>query len=354
MNRFLSLLLTAGSAMALLSPTDVSAQRNSISAQEAVDLVSSNFGPKSIQWIAEIRGRSGVPQPSDWEVLTFDQRMPRLLYRFWATAGRVVDGGPDEERYPLNIPVGYFNMAQVGVDSVAAFTIAEGEARKAKMAFDSCDYLLRVREYSTEPIWRLELFDARQQIVGKIYISANTGAVRRTVWIYRDTRSLAGGVPRIVDSMAPNQAGVGTGLTSAPAPSQLYPSGPRPGESTGIVQMQPPAGPQPGQQSGIAQAPARPAPRFQENMIPAPPVPNAPGAPQPGAPQPYRPVDSNGNVIDNSIPDPPAVSGSEMRDLRDAPASEPAAKPDPTRPPIEVPTTGGGSSERIPPPPIPQ
>lgn len=349
MNRFLPLLLSAGCALALLAPREATAQRNGISAQEAIDLVSAQFGPKAVQWIAELRGRSGVPQPADWELLSYDERMPRLLYRFWATAGRVVDGGPDEERYPLDIPVGYFGMNQVVVDSVAAFTIAEGEARKARMAFDSCDYLLRVREYSTEPIWRLELFDARQQIVGKIYISATSGTVRRTVWIYRDERALSTGRPRIVDSMAPSQMGVGPDITSAPAPDpDSFLNGPRPGESTGIVQMRPPiSGPEPGQQSGIAQMPPRPAPRFQEDTIPAPPVPNAQTAPQP-----YRPVDPSGNVVDNSIPDPPAAGGegsTGMRDLREAPA-----QPDPTRPPIEVPTTGSGSSERIPPPPIPR
>ncbi len=347
MNWFRPLLLSAGFFLALLSPQEARAQRSGISAQEAIDLISSQFGPKSVKWIAELRGRSGVPQPADWELLSYDERMPRLLYRFWATAGRVVDGGPDEERYPLNIPVGYFGMNQVGVDSVAAFTIAEGEARKARMSFDSCDYLLRVREYSTEPIWRLELFDARQQIVGKIYISATSGVVRRTVWIYRDDRALTTGRPRIVDSMAPSQQR-SPGITSAPPPPpNTFLNGPRPGESTGIVQTRPGiSGPEPGQQSGIAEMPPRPDPRFNEGAIPAPPVQNTPATPQP-----YRPVDSDGNVVDNGIPDLPAASGNStgMRDLRETPA-----KPDPTRPPIEVPTTGGGSSERIPPPPIPQ
>lgn len=338
MNRFLLLFLSAGCTLALLAPTDATAQRNSISAQEATDLISSNFGPKAVKWIAEIRGRSGIPQPSDWEILSFDERMPRLLYRFWATAGRVVDGGPDEERYPLNIPVGYFNMTQVGVDSIAAFTIAEGEARKARIAFDSCDYLLRVREYSNEPVWRLELFDARQQIVGKIYLSATSGTVRRTVWIYRDNRGLPGGIPRIVDSMAPNQPGMSGGITSVPSPPQL-------GNPTGITV--PPLGTQPVSPNGITQPPLGTNPGLPDNTIPAPPIPGGVAEPPP-----FRPVDSNGNPIDNGIPDPPATggTGTEMRDLRDAPVSE----PDPIRPPIEVPDTGGGSSERIPPPPIPQ
>ena len=54
------------------------------SARQAVGLVSSQFGPQSVQWIAEMRGRRGIPQPSHWEILAFDERAPRLLYKFWA------------------------------------------------------------------------------------------------------------------------------------------------------------------------------------------------------------------------------------------------------------------------------
>ena len=128
----------------------VKAQRTNMSAREAVGLVSTQFGPQTVEWLAEMRAQGGIPQPSDWQILAYDERAPRLLYRFWAGGDRAGDGGVDDTRYPDDVPVGYFSANQIGVDSVAAFTIAEGEARKARMAFDSCDYLLRVREYSTE------------------------------------------------------------------------------------------------------------------------------------------------------------------------------------------------------------
>ncbi|MEM7602905.1 MAG: hypothetical protein AAF357_16020 [Verrucomicrobiota bacterium] len=331
------------------------------SAREALGLISTKYGPQATQWIAEIRGKGGVPQPFEWDVVAFDDRAPRLLYRFRAGSGRVTDMGVDRQFYPDYAPTGYFNINQIGVDSVAAFTIAEGEARKAKMAFDSCNYLLRVRDFSTEPIWRLDLVDVRRSVVGKIYLSANSGAVLRTIWIYRDQRARQDGEPLIIDSFAPTQRTLHTGITDSPVTSRP----PSPGEGTGIVRTAPPAtgqrynDPTPGQ-SGITSIPAPPAPTTPRMTDP--PISSVPTVPSvPSSSQIYRPVDPNGRVVDSSssIPDPPAIStppttapaapGGGMADLRDEPAAV-----DPTRPPIEVPATGSGSTERIPPPPIPQ
>lgn len=333
------------------------AQRSATTARQAVDLVSSRFGPRAVQWLAEIRAQGGTPQPSDWEILAFDDRAPRLLYRFWAGGGRASDGGVDEQRYPLDIPMGYFSPNQIGVDSVAAFTIAEGEARKAKMAFDSCDYLLRVREFSTEPIWRLELLDASRRLVGKIYLSANSGEVLRTMWVYRGERSHPDGRPRIIDSFAPTQHSMTSGITRNDQPSLDSPLDPG-----GVARM--PRDPDSLSDDGGLAGQSRPPAPQPPRMAPS-------DSGSGSAPQPYRPVAPDGSVADGSvtddgIPDPPALEddasgssegesagssgssgsgqGREMRDLREGPA-----------PPIEVPDDGsGGSSGRIPPPPVPQ
>ncbi len=306
------------------------AQRSNMSAREAIGLVSTQFGPNSIQWIAEMRAQGGIPQPSDWQILTYDERAPRLLYRFWAGGGRAGDGGLDELRYPDDIPIGYFNVNQIGVDSVAAFTIAEGEARRAQMAFDSCDYLLRVREYSSEPVWRLELLDSARNLAGKLYISAATGEVLRTVWVYRDRRARPDGLPLIVDSFAPTRGAVSPSLSSTANPT----IDPVPAQG-GIVGMAPQqAQPQP-------YVPVSPSGRPVDNGIPAPPpISSAPVTP--AAPATIAPV----------APVPPSVSSnSGIRDMRD---DTPAVAPDLTKPPISPSTNSGGNSERIPPPPIPR
>ena len=352
-------------AFTLAALTASAQARNS--AREALGIISTQYGPNATRWIAEISGTGGVPQPFEWDVVAFDDRAPRLLYRFRAGGGRATDMGVDRQFYPEYAPAGYFSMNQIAVDSVAAFTVAEGEARKAKMAFDSCNYLLRVRDFSTEPIWRLDLVDVRRAVVGKIYLSANSGAVLRTIWIYRDQRGRSDGEPLIIDSFAPTQRTLHTGITGSDVPTRA----PYPGEDTGIVQTVPPATSPPFQnltpgQSGIAGIPAPPAPSTPRMTDP--PVSSVP--PTASAPQVFRPVDPNGRVMDSNdgIPDPPAIAPPStsqipptstaqtppprtgMADLRE----ESAARPDPTRPPIEVPAGTGGSSERIPPPPIPR
>ncbi|MEX2579496.1 MAG: hypothetical protein WD342_10605 [Verrucomicrobiales bacterium] len=345
--------LAAALAAATLLSTPAKAQRPDLSAREAIDLVSSQFGPRSVQWLAEMQARGGVPQPTDWELVSYDDRAPRLLYNFWASNGRAGDGGTDETRYPANVPVGYFSPNQIAVDSVAAFTVAEGEARKAKMAFDSCDYLLRVRDFSTEPIWRLELFDSTERLVGKIYLSATSAEVLRTVWVYRDQRARPEGAPLIIDSFAPTPRMPGAGITGNEYSSrELIPG--RGGIASVPMRREDyiPGDPRIRGDAGITGIPSRPAPPTPR-MFPA--------DPQPYAPAPTAP---SGNADDDSIPEPPPISGDDapataapssdgrdMRDLRDAPAEN---KPDSSKPPIDAPDNSGGSSGRIPPPPIPR
>lgn len=331
--------------LAALLITGTSANAQGTSARQALDLVSNQFGPQAVQWVAEMRAHGGIPQPTDWKILAYDDRAPRLLYNFVAGNGRAGDAGIDEMRYPADVPVGYFSPNQIAVDSVAAFTVVEGEARKARMAFDSCDYLLRVRDFSTEPIWRLELFDAKNALVGKIYLSGNSAAVLRTVWIYRDQRARPDGRPLIIDSFAPTQPVAPSTPTSI---TGVQPTFNDPGRlDTGIVRM-PPRGdferlPTSGLQTGIAGMPPRTGPRMVEPQGPAPYVPTAPAAPR---------------AVDDGIPDPPAIANAappaagsgNMQDLR-KPAAPPKTAPGSS--PITAPDNSGGVGGRIPPPPIP-
>jgi len=336
----------------LTSALTAHAQRTNMSAREAIGLVSTQFGPQTVQWLAEMRAQGGIPQPSDWQLLAYDERAPRLLYRFWAGGGRAGDGGVDDTRYPDDVPVGYFSANQIGVDSVAAFTIAEGEARKARMAFDSCDYLLRVREYSTEPVWRLELLDASRRLVGKLYISANNGEVLRTVWVYRDQRARTDGLPLIIDSFAPTRQTVDQSLSGTGYP------GIDPGTGIAGAGVAPAPSQVPGGMSGI-------------HSVPLPPAPGMSVAGPPTGVQPYSPVDSAGRISPDGIPAPPPLAPAAPSApvappvaMTPAPAPAPipapapvetpaASTPAPPKPPVSS-GSGGGSSERIPPPPIPR
>ncbi|MEM9280279.1 MAG: hypothetical protein AAGA96_00495 [Verrucomicrobiota bacterium] len=334
-------------AVAIGSSTRVMGQNSGVSAREAVGAVSTQFGPGATQWLAEVRARGGIPQPNDWEILAFNDRAPRLLHRFWGGRGRAGDAGVDERRYPVDVPVGYFNLNQVGVDSIAAFTIAEGEARKARVSFDSVDYLLRVREYSTEPIWRLELVDASRRLVGKIYLSANNGEVLRTIWVYHNSPTRPDGRPLIVDSAAPGRAGLTSNTTTQSAtPSANTSPIQEPGLSgdSGLYyDPNTPLAPSSGAPNIPPAAPPS-APTFPRNNDPTGLTPYNPGTTSP-APGTIPPATTDRRYNDGGIPEPPAIESGGMRDLRD--------QPDPAQPPVDV-TGSEGTTERIPPPPVPQ
>lgn len=311
-------------------PTEAKAQRGD-SAREAFKAVPLQFGPQAAQWIAEIRGVNGIPQPTEWHVLAYDPQAPQLLRRFWSAEGRAGDNGPDLERYPNNVPVGYFSINQVVVDSLAAFTIAEGEARKARMGFDSCSYLLRVREYSSEPIWRLELIGVNRQTVGKVYISGQNGEVLRTVWVDHTN----GG--RIIDSSAPG--------------NRLAPATTTPGYSS----TEPTTGTRTGIQSPVVPPMSSTIPRTPTQQ----PITSTPPMTRSTTTTPrtttITPIPPRQPAI-TSTPRPAPRTPSPIRDMREVPKKTvpPPPAPKPTapvsKPSNPVPKPSGG---RIPPPPIP-
>lgn len=187
-----------------VTTNEANAQRSSsLSARDALELVSRQFGSEQVTHLVELRGVRGVPEPAEWQIWVWDERTRMMVRKFRAGRGRATNEGSSEEYYPARSPFGFVRNDDLKLDSKAAFVIAEAEARKAKMGFDSLNYSLRCREFSREPIWTLELIDTAGQIVGKVYISGSTGEVLRTVWIYRGTRGRAGGLPRIVDSSEP-------------------------------------------------------------------------------------------------------------------------------------------------------
>lgn len=184
-------------------PAVVSQDDSGLSSREALKMISDRYGEASVEWIVELRGKGGVPQPKGWSLLAYDEKAPRLLAWFQVDRRKAVDDGLDDELYPKNPPAGYLNLKDLRVDSKAAFTIAEGQASNARMGFDELNYSLKVREYSREPIWLVELVDANGMLVGKVFLSGKDGEVLRTVWIYRGDQARPDGLPLIIDSAVP-------------------------------------------------------------------------------------------------------------------------------------------------------
>ncbi len=271
---------------------DAQAQRErGLSARDALELVARRFGAQRAEWIVEMRGFEGVPEPEEWEITMWDPASRYLVRNYWAGEGEASDEGNSDSYYPDRSPFGFVRVTDLKLDSKAAFVIAEAEARKAKMGFDALNYVLRCREFSREPIWTLELVDADDNLAGKVYISGATGEVLRTVWISRGARGRPDGGPLVLDSAAPREGGgsATTGARSEPATH----SGTRPEDTTD--------------------------PALRKFV--------------PGEPDPLMPAPA---------PGPPPAPGP-------APAPEPSTVP---KPPV-TPAPGTGTDTRIPPPPIP-
>ena len=198
-------------------------QRASLSGKSALNILGQKFGADKFHWIVEMRGFNGVPQPREWSVVVYDSASIYLLNEYWVGEGRAVNEGPYDEIYPDKAPIGYIDFSKLKLGSVAAFTVAEGAARKARVGFDSLNYVLRSREYSTEPVWILALIDADQRLVGKVHVSGVSGSVLRSIWINRE-----GPTPKVIDSAAPGNMQPETGATGSSGQSgttgQLYPS----------------------------------------------------------------------------------------------------------------------------------
>ncbi len=197
-NKFLIYLLPIVTAAILGSPEVVQAQGDGMNSKDALAELTVRVGDQALTHLVSMKGYEGVPQPSEWEIVTHDAQSPTLLHRYRVGLGYVRDEGPVEDQYPGKEPAGYIDYSQLRLDSVGAFTVAEAAALQAKMGFDSLNMALRCREYSREPVWILHLVNDEGLLVGKVHMSANTGRVFRTIWIYRD--DIREGFPTVVDS----------------------------------------------------------------------------------------------------------------------------------------------------------
>lgn len=165
-------------------------------------------GRAKLTGLVELRGTGGTPTPELWNVVLFDPASPTKLSEFRIRGQRVDDRGPNKDYYPQREPSGFFEFSKVNVDCAGAFRIADREAGKAMIGFDTIDYLLRCREFSDEPVWTLTLRTSAGVTTGTVSISAVGGKVLRTVW-----RSPAG-EPRAI----PDDSAVPAEFRPAPPP----------------------------------------------------------------------------------------------------------------------------------------
>ncbi|MEM9479228.1 MAG: hypothetical protein AAGA58_06135 [Verrucomicrobiota bacterium] len=211
-------LLSAAGATALAENT----------AKTALDMIVDRHGEPFTRNIVKISATGGIPAPQEWTVTTHNPNSPTLLHQFVINDRRAADEGASNDFYPRVRPTGFIKRQDIQLDSIDAFQILNREAQAAKVGFDSVNYMLRCREFSTEPVWTLSAVDAQSRIAGVIDVSAQTGAVLRKTWYYEVQGSRLR--ERIVDSATPGQAPIipTTPATSATTPLPRDPTSPQP------------------------------------------------------------------------------------------------------------------------------
>jgi hypothetical protein len=212
-------------------------------------------------------GFFGQPAPPQWLILTDAGNNARSLRESVVTNAGVVAERKFRRQPKQDLPEIPMSRAAIKIDSGAAFRIAEVEARREKMAFESAHYQLRCRETGREPVWMLNLLNANHVSIGIVYVSAITGKVMRTSWPGKSTSPSPGS--RNGASTPPQAAPPQTvPPANAPAPNAPGAIDPPSSLSTTPSSGTAPGNPAPATQPVPPRAPARPAPDYG---IPEPP-----------------------------------------------------------------------------------
>jgi hypothetical protein len=67
---------------------------------------------------------------------------------------------------------------KLNLDSSGVFTVAEKEAQKAHVGFDTVDYTLRTGDGpDASPLWVIHMMDASHHSIGTLSVAADNGAV---------------------------------------------------------------------------------------------------------------------------------------------------------------------------------
>lgn len=157
------------------------AGRAAETAYRALRMIGTQHGQDVLNRVIEVQGRGGAPQPSAWKITLSDPEARGGVREFEVSKNRVV-----AERTPARGTEGVatspvMNFHKLNLDSEGAFTVAEKEAQKARLGFDTVNYTLRAGDTgAAAPVWVVQLNDGGRRTVGTMHIAADTGAVVRS------------------------------------------------------------------------------------------------------------------------------------------------------------------------------
>ncbi|MGC3990350.1 MAG: hypothetical protein QM796_11850 [Chthoniobacteraceae bacterium] len=149
------------------------------SAYQALRIVGSDRGQDALNHVLSLQAAGGTPAPTAWTVLLEDPQARAGIRQIEIRSGRITS-----ERTPVakgGDSAAPMDFHQLNLDSDGAFTVANKEASKAQVGFDSADYSLNPGSSGT-PVWLLTLRDPSGSPVGEIKVSAADGTVISRNW----------------------------------------------------------------------------------------------------------------------------------------------------------------------------
>lgn len=146
-------------------------------AYKALRAVGAKQGEAILNRVTLVEGLKGAPEPRTWRVVIDDPDTRGGVREFEVTGDRVA-----AERAPVGYAGGgapeMMDFSRLNLDSSGAFTIANEEAARREVGFDSVDYTL-APDAKGRPVWTVRLLDENQLNVGTVLIAADDGSVLR-------------------------------------------------------------------------------------------------------------------------------------------------------------------------------
>lgn len=150
-------------------------------AYQVLRSVGAERGDDVLKHVIEVEGHTGVPQPTVWRVVLDDPAARGGVRELDVAHGKIVAEHTPTKSYSGSAAGALIDFHKLNLDSSGAFTVAEKEAQKARIGFDSVDYTLRTSDGpDASPIWVIHMMNAAHHSIATMSVAADSGAVVST------------------------------------------------------------------------------------------------------------------------------------------------------------------------------
>lgn len=176
-------------------------------AYDALRSIQATRGQTVMSQLIEVRGETGAPQPQRWTVLMADPTARSGIREFIVARGEIQSERTPLRQFGVDASAPTLDFSRLNLDSDGAFKVAESQAVRTRVGFNSVDYTLRSDE-SGAPIWSLRLFDYMGAPVGTLQVSAVDGKIVQPLQLDADARVITESArPRAARTPAPEPSG---------------------------------------------------------------------------------------------------------------------------------------------------